>query len=115
MRIAHSRHAAGDVEKRTDTKSCVTILGCKERGRYLALRDGAMALAIISVLVGIALGLRFNVVALAAVISLAVMFVLIIGVGRGESFWSIVLAVVTVGMAIKLGYFVGIFLTKRIR
>jgi hypothetical protein len=73
-----------------------------------------MALAIISVVVGIALGLRFNVVALAAVISLAAMSVLIVGVARDESFGSIVLAVVTVGMATKLGYLVGVILGKRI-
>jgi hypothetical protein len=72
-----------------------------------------MALAIIGVLVGIALGLRFNIVAVISVVALAVMFALIVGVARDESFGSIVLAVVTVGMAIKLGYFVGIFLGKR--
>ena len=70
-------------------------------------------MAIIGVLVGIALGLRLNVVALTAVISMAVMFALIVGVARDESFWSIVFTVMTVGMAIKLGYFVGIFLAKR--
>jgi hypothetical protein len=80
----------------------------------LALGEGSIALAIIGVLVGIALGLRFNVVALAAAISMAVMFALIVGVARDESFWSIVFTVVTVGMAIKLGYFIGIFLAKRI-
>jgi hypothetical protein len=74
-----------------------------------------MALAIIGVLVGIALGLRFNIVALISVVGLAVMFALIVGVARDESFGSIVLAVVTVGMTIKLGYFVGIFLGKRIQ
>ena len=74
-----------------------------------------MALAIIGVLVGIALGLRLNVVALTAVISMAVMFALMVGLARGDGFWSIVLAVVTVGMAIKLGYFVGLFLAKRIQ
>jgi hypothetical protein len=74
----------------------------------------ALALSIIGVLVGIPLGLRFNVVALGAVISLAAMFVLIVGVARGESFGSIVLAVVTVGMATKLGYLVGVILGKRI-
>jgi hypothetical protein len=74
-----------------------------------------MALAIIGVLVGIALGLRFNVVPLAAAISMAVLFALIVGLARDDGFWSIVLAVVTVGMAIKLGYFVGILLAKRIQ
>jgi hypothetical protein len=71
--------------------------------------------SIIGVLVGITLGLRFNVVALTAAITLAAMFALIGGVARDESFWSIVFAVVTVGMAIKLGYFIGIFLSKRIQ
>jgi hypothetical protein len=50
-----------------------------------------------------------------AAIALAVMFALIFGVARGESFGSIALAVVTVGMTIKLGYFVGIVLAKRIQ
>ncbi len=67
----------------------------------------ALALSIIGVLVGIPLGLRSNVFALVPTIGLAIMFTLTVGVGRGESFGSIVLAVVTVGMAIKLGYFVG--------
>jgi hypothetical protein len=74
-----------------------------------------MAFAIVGVLVGIALGLRFNVAVLIYSITLAAMFVLTVGVGRDESFWSIVFTVVTVGMAIKLGYFIGIFLAKRIQ
>ena len=74
-----------------------------------------MALAIICLVVGIALGLRFNVVVLISAIALVVMFVLIVGLARGDGFWSIALAVVTVGMAIKLGYFVGLFLAKRIQ
>ena len=68
----------------------------------------AFAWAIIGVAVGIPLGLRFNVVALIFAITLAVMFALIVGIARGESFGSIALAVVTVGIAIKLGYFAGI-------
>jgi predicted Na+-dependent transporter len=74
-----------------------------------------MAFATICVAVGIALGLRFNVVVLISAIALAAVFALIFGVARGDGFWSIALAVVTVGMAIKLGYFVGIFLAKRIQ
>jgi hypothetical protein len=75
----------------------------------------ALALAIIGVVVGTVLGLRFNVVALISAIALAVMYALMVGLTRGDGFWSIVLAVVTVGIAIKLGYFVGIFLAKRIQ
>jgi hypothetical protein len=43
------------------------------------------------------------------------MFALIVEVAGGESLWSPVLAVVTVGMAIKLGYFVGISLAKPVQ
>jgi hypothetical protein len=70
----------------------------------------AFAWAIIGVLVGIPLGLRFAVVHLALAIALAVIFALTVGVAHGDGFWPIVLAVVTVGMAIKLGYFIGVFL-----
>jgi hypothetical protein len=48
----------------------------------LALREGSMALAIICVVVGITLGLRFNIVALIYAIALAAMFALIFGVAR---------------------------------
>ena len=72
-------------------------------------------MALIGVLVGIALGLRFNVAALISAIAFAVMFALIVGVARDESFGSIVFAAVIVGMAIKLGYFIGIFSAKRVQ
>ena len=48
-------------------------------------------------------------------IGIAEIFALIVGLARDDGFWSIVLAVVTVGMAIELGYFVGIFLAKRVQ
>jgi hypothetical protein len=75
----------------------------------------ALALAIIGVLVGIALGLRFKVLALVPAIPVATTFALIVGLARGESFWSIVLGMAIVGIALQLGYLIGIFLAKRIQ
>ncbi len=75
----------------------------------------ALALAIISALVGIALGLRFKVLVLVPAIALATILVLIIGLTRGDSFGSIVLAIVIIGIALQLGYLIGIVLAKRIQ
>jgi hypothetical protein len=86
--------------------------------KHLALPgEGSMvlALSIIGVVVGIALGLRLKVLILVPAIALAVMFALTIGIARGDDFWLIVLAMVIVGPAIQLGYFVGIFLAKHIQ
>jgi hypothetical protein len=55
----------------------------------------AFAWAIIGVLVGIPLGLRFTVVALALAIALTVISALTVGVAHGESLGSIGLGVVT--------------------
>jgi hypothetical protein len=66
--------------------------------RYFIWRNGSMApvLAIIGVVVGIALGLRFKVFVLVPAIALAVIFALTVGLARGDGFGSIVLAVVIV-------------------
>ena len=74
-----------------------------------------MALAIIAVVVGIALGLRFKVLILVPAIGIAEIFALIVGLARGESFGSIVLAMAVVWLAVQLGYLIGIFLAKRFR
>jgi hypothetical protein len=74
-----------------------------------------MALAIIGVLVGIALGPRFNVLVLVPAIPLAVIFALMVGLARGDRFGSIVLAMVIVGSAVQLGYWVGVFLPKHVK
>jgi hypothetical protein len=75
----------------------------------------AIASAIIGVVVGIALGLRFKVLVLLPAIALAVIFALTVGLDRGDRPGSIILAMVIVGPAIQLGYLVGIFLAKRIQ
>jgi hypothetical protein len=48
-------------------------------------------------------------------IASAIIFVVIAGLARGDGFGSIVLAMVIVGVALQLGYLVGIVLAKRIQ
>jgi len=67
-------------------------------------------LAIISVLAGIALGLRFKVLILVPAVILAMIFAIIIGVARADTFWSIVLAMAILGAAVQFGYLAGIML-----
>jgi hypothetical protein len=67
-----------------------------------------LELAIISVLAGIALGLRFKVFVLVPAVTLAIMFAMIVGVARADHFWSIVLAMVILGTAVQVGYLAGI-------
>jgi hypothetical protein len=59
-----------------------------------------IALAVINVLAGIALGLRYRVVILVPAVSLAVTFVVMVGIARGDHFWSIIVAMVIVGTAV---------------
>jgi hypothetical protein len=41
-------------------------------------------------------------------VSLVVTFAVIVGIARGDHLWSVIVAMVTVGTAIQLGYLVGI-------
>jgi hypothetical protein len=80
-------------------------------GRYPILRAGgamALGLAIIGVLAGIALGLRYKVLFLVPAVTLAMIFATMIGVARADHFWSIVLAMVVLGTAVQFGYLAGI-------
>ena len=74
----------------------------------MGISDLDIALAVINVLAGIALGLRYRVVILVPAVSLVVTFVVIVGIARGDHFWSIILAMVIVGIALQLGYLIGI-------
>ena len=76
----------------------------------LRLVVSAMSLesAIISALAGIALGLRYKVMILICAAALVMMFVMIVGVARGDHFWSILSATVISGTAIQLGYLAGL-------
>jgi len=64
--------------------------------------------AIISVLAGIALGLRYKVVILVPAVTLAIIFAMIVGIARADHFWSITLAMVILGTAVQFGYLAGI-------
>jgi hypothetical protein len=75
----------------------------------------ALGLAIFGALVGVALGLRFKVLILVPAIGFAAVFALVVGLANGDTFGSILLAIVIVGIAIQFGYLAGIFLANRIR
>lgn len=64
-------------------------------------------LTVISVLVGIAFGLRFKVLILPPAIACALFVVFGIGLIRGDEAWSILLAMVFAITALQLGYFFG--------
>ncbi|HLK81231.1 MAG TPA: hypothetical protein VKT99_07015 [Xanthobacteraceae bacterium] len=67
-----------------------------------------LELAVIGVLGGIVLGLRFKVFVLAPAIALAMIFAVAGGVAHGDGWGSIVLAVIILGTAIQFGYLTGI-------
>lgn len=64
-------------------------------------------LAIIGILAGIALGMRYTVVILVPAVTFAIIFAMIVGIARADHFWSIILAMATLGTAVQLGYLAG--------
>jgi hypothetical protein len=80
----------------------------------LGIPNSDIALVVINVLAGIALGLRYRVVILVPTLSLVMTFTVIVGVARGDHSWSIILAMVIVGTAVQLGYLIGIALRAAI-
>jgi hypothetical protein len=68
----------------------------------------AFELAIIGVVVGIVLGLRYKILILVPAVPFAMIFAIIVGVARADSFWSIALTTVAVVTAVQLGYLAGI-------
>jgi hypothetical protein len=67
----------------------------------------ALELAIIGVVVGAVLGLRYNVLVLVPAVMFAMLFAAIVGVARADSFWSIVLMTAALAVAVQLGYLAG--------
>ena len=63
---------------------------------------------IVGVLSGIVAGLRHTVWILVPAIMLAAMLVVLVGVARADSMWSIVLTVIATVTAVQLGYLGGI-------
>jgi hypothetical protein len=68
----------------------------------------ALELALISVMAGIALGLRYKVLILAPAIALAMGFAVIVGIARADRFESVVLSMALLGAAVQFGYLIGI-------
>jgi hypothetical protein len=69
-----------------------------------------LELAIISVLAGIALGLRYKVFILVPAVGLIIMFAVAGGVAHGDRLWSILLAMMILGTAVQFGYLAGIMI-----
>ena len=67
-----------------------------------------MVLLVFSVMIGIVLGLRFNVFVLFPAISVALLGTAAVGIGRGERLGFVVLTIVFVGSALQIGYLVGV-------
>jgi hypothetical protein len=67
-----------------------------------------MELVTIAVLVGIALGLRYKVFVPVPAITIAAMFSIVVGVGRADGIWSIVLMTAAVVSTFQIGYLAGI-------
>jgi hypothetical protein len=70
----------------------------------------ALELAIISVVAGVVLGLRYKVLILVPAVMFAMMFAVIVGVARADSVLSVALMTVALAVAVQLGYLAGIFL-----
>jgi hypothetical protein len=72
------------------------------------------ALAIITVVVGIVLGLRYKVLILVPAVMFAMLFAIMVGIARADNFWSIVLTMVVLGTAVQLGYLAGVVIRAAI-
>jgi hypothetical protein len=67
-----------------------------------------LELATISMLAGIALGLRYKVFVLVPAVGLTIMFAAMSGIAHGDRLWSILLAMTILGAAVQFGYLAGI-------
>lgn len=68
----------------------------------------ALELAIISVVAGAALGLRYNALVLVPAVMFAMLFALIVGIARADSFWSVAFLMLLLAVAVQLGYLAGV-------
>src|SRR5258708_24165845 len=74
----------------------------------------ALEIVIIHVLAGAALGLRFKVMILVPAVTLTMLFAAMVGVTRGDKFWSIAVGMILLGTAIQFGYLAGILIPAKI-
>jgi hypothetical protein len=68
----------------------------------------ALTIAGIPILIGAALGLRFNVLSVILTIGVALLGTVFIGIVHGDRIGSVVLTTVLVASAIQIGYFAAI-------
>jgi hypothetical protein len=69
-----------------------------------------LELAVISVVAGVVLGLRYKVLILVPAVMFAMMFAVIVGIARADGVLSVALMTVALGVAVQIGYLAGIFL-----
>lgn len=67
-----------------------------------------MALAVVSLVLGAALSLRFNVLILVAMIGGVMLSAAIVGITRGDGIDSVALTTLVLGTALQVGYLIGI-------
>jgi hypothetical protein len=68
----------------------------------------AIKLAIIGVLAGTALGLRYKVFVLVPAVTLAMIFAAMTGIAQGNHLGAIILAMVILGATVQFGYLTGL-------
>ena len=73
-----------------------------------------LELAIISMLAGIALGLRYKVFVLVPAVSFTIMFAVMDGIAHGDRLGSILFAMAILGTAVQFGYVAGIMIRAAI-
>jgi hypothetical protein len=59
-------------------------------------------------LLGCALGLRFKILVLVPVVTLAMLGATVVGIARGDQYWSVVVAMILFMTAVQFGYLAGI-------
>jgi hypothetical protein len=69
-----------------------------------------LELAIVSMLAGIALGLRYKVFILVPAVSFTIMFAVMSGIAHGDRLWSILFAMAILGTTVQFGYVAGIMI-----
>jgi hypothetical protein len=69
-----------------------------------------IALSMISLLVGAALGQRFKVMVLMPAIAIVLVLAVGTGVAHAQTAWSIVLMAVAAATCLQIGYLIGIFI-----
>jgi hypothetical protein len=66
------------------------------------------AFAILAFLCGAVLAFRFTVLVLYPIIAVGATFAVVLGLGAGNSLWTVTLAILTAAMALQLGYVFGL-------